>query len=233
MDRQTILSRLMALRDEGFRSFQQTLIPEIQTPMLGVRTPALRALAREAAGQEDTAAFLAALPHEIFEENQLHAFILSEMKAFEPCVAGVDAFLPFVDNWATCDQMSPKCFRKNRKALLPHVERWLGAEHPFTVRFGLGMLMEHYLDGDFDPAYLSRAAAVSSAHYYVKMMAAWYFATALAKQYEAAVPYIEEGRLEAWTCQKAIQKALESRRVTEEHKEYLRALRQALKNRRD
>ena len=135
---------------------------------------------------------------------------------------GVEAFLPYVDNWATCDQMSPKCFRRHRRELLPYIQRWLHSAHPYTVRFGLGMLMQHFLDADFDPVYLQWAASVRSDAYYVNMMIAWYFATALAKQYDAALPCLDQ--LEPWTRNKAIQKALESCRVPEERKAFLKTL---------
>lgn len=225
MNESEALARLLALRDEAFGEFQRRLIPNTALPIIGVRTPALRALAKEAAEQSDTAAFLAALPHRYFDENQLHAFILSREKDFQKCLAGVEAFLPCVDNWATCDQLSPACFRRHRAELLPAIWRWLASGRVYTVRFAVGMLMQHYLDGDFDPAYPEAVAALRSDQYYVNMMIAWYFATALAKQYGAALPYLENRRLDAWTHRKAIQKALESRRITPEKKEYLKSLR--------
>ena len=164
------------------------------------------------------------LPHTYFDENQLHAFIVSELRDYEACLQEVERFLPYVDNWATCDQMSPKVFRKHHAELLGPIRRWIASDATYTVRFGVGMLMEHYLDDDFDPDYLDTVAAVKSEEYYVRMMVAWYFATALAKQYDATIPYVESRRLEPWTHNKAIQKAIESRRISPETKDYLRGL---------
>jgi 3-methyladenine DNA glycosylase AlkD len=146
------------------------------------------------------------------------------MKDYAECLAALERFLPYVDNWATCDQMSPKVFRKHRKELLNSIREWIGSKKTYTIRFGIGMLMEHYLDGDFDPVYPEMAAGVRSEEYYVNMMTAWYFVTALAKQYDAALPYIEQHRLDDWTHNKAIQKAIESYRITPEQKDYLRTL---------
>ena len=173
----------------------------------------------------DSASFLAELPHRYFDENQLHAFLMSEMKDFPRCMEEVERFLPYIDNWATCDQLSPKVFRKHRKELLLRIPEWIRSKETYTIRFGIGMLMQHFLDEDFDPAYLELVAALRSEEYYVNMMIAWYFATALAKQYDAALPLMENRQLSDWTHNKAIQKALESFRVTPEHKEVLRSLR--------
>ena len=220
-----IRAELFRLRDEKYRDFQAKLIPGMEPEtMIGVRTPALRAYAKELAKRADVTAFLDALPHVYFDENQLHAFILSGMKDFEECARAVDHFLPYVDNWATCDQLSPKAFGKNRAALLPWIEKWIASKETYTVRFGIGMLMQHFLDADFDPAYLERVAAVESEEYYVNMMRAWYFATALAKQYDAVLPYLEAHRLDTWTHNKTIQKAVESYRITDEQKAYLKTL---------
>ena len=220
-----IRAELFRLRDEKYRDFQAKLIPGMEPEtMIGVRTPALRAYAKELAKRADATAFLDALPHVYFDENQLHAFILSGMKDFEECARAVDHFLPYVDNWATCDQLSPKSFGKNRAALLPWIEKWIASKETYTVRFGIGMLMQHFLDADFDPAYLERVAAVESEEYYVNMMRAWYFATALAKQYDAVLPYLEAHRLDTWTHNKTIQKSVESYRITDEQKAYLKTL---------
>ncbi len=219
-----IIERLTALRDPAYAEFQKKLIPTVSPEsFVGVRTPELRKLAKELAQTGEAEAFINELPHRFFDENQLHAFILSEDRDFERCLSRVSAFLPYVDNWATCDQMSPKVFKKHRAELLPVIERWLHGGHAYTVRFAIGMLMEHFLDGDFDPRYLAWVSAVRSGEYYVNMMAAWYFATALAKQYDAAFPYIRDRRLPAWTHNKAIQKAAESFRVPPEHKAALKA----------
>ena len=221
-----IQQRLFALRDEKNAAFVAKLIPN-RNPgtILGARTPALRALAKELYRSMDVGPFLAELPHSWFEEDGLHSFFIEQIRDFDACIAETERFLPYVDNWATCDSLRPSCFARHKAELLARVRVWLRSEKPYTVRFGLGMLMTHYLDGDFDPAYLERAAALRSEEYYVNMMIAWYFATALAKQYEAALPYLEQQRLDRWTHNKAIQKAVESYRVSEERKAYLKTLR--------
>ena len=220
-----IRERLFALRDVKYRDFQIKLIPgKTAEDSIGVRTPELRKLAKEFAKRDDIGDFLNDLPHKFFDEDQIHAFIISEIKDYKTCMAEVCRFLPYVDNWATCDQMSPKVFRKHRMELLGSIRKWIASDQAYTIRFGIGMLMEHYLDGDFDPAYPEMAAGVRSGEYYVNMMTAWYFATALAKQYDAVIPYIENRRLDPWTHNKAIQKAIESYRITPEQKEYLKTL---------
>ena len=220
-----IRDELFRLQDSKYRDFQAGLIPGASPDiMVGVRTPELRKLAKQLAKEENIREFLDDLPHKYFDENQLHAFIISEMKDYDICMQEVERFLPFVDNWATCDQMSPKVFRKHRPDLLWKIREWIGSDHTYTIRFGIGMLMAHFLDEDFDPAYPEMVASVQSEEYYVNMMIAWYFATALAKQYDAVLPYIEERRLDVWTHNKTIQKAIESFRVTPEHKAYLRSL---------
>ncbi len=191
--------------------------------MIGVRTPALRALAKELIAREEIGDFLTALPHRYFDENQLHAFLISLVKDYSYTISLVQQFLPHVDNWATCDQMSPKAFRAHRAELLGEIEGWLASDHPYTVRFGVGMLMQHYLDQDFDPRYPALVAALRSEEYYINMMRAWYFATALAKQYSAVLPYLASGQLDVWTHNKTIQKAVESYRLTAEQKAELRA----------
>jgi len=216
---------LFSLQDPGYRDFQGMLIPSNKdASMIGVRTPELRRLARTYAGREDIAEFLDDLPHQYFDENQLHAFIISGIKDYEKCVKEVIRFLPYVDNWATCDQMSPKVFRKHRQKLAEQAEEWIGSDHTYTVRFGIKMLMDHFLEEDFDLMYPEMAAQVRSEEYYIRMMIAWYFATALAKQYDAVLPFIENRRLDPWTHNKTIQKAVESYRVTSEHKAYLKSL---------
>ena len=172
--------------------------------------------------------FLSSLPHKYFDENQLHAFLISEQKDFDKCVSLLEEFLPYIDNWATCDQLSPKIFKKNREKLLPLIEKWLSSSKTYTIRFAVGMLMQHFLDSDFNPSYLEKVAEIRSEEYYVNMMIAWYFATALAKQYEASLPYIERKKLAPWTHNKAIQKAIESYRITKEQKEYLKSLKTRL-----
>lgn len=225
MKESKILGRLMELRDPSYGEFQKKLIPTVNPEtVIGVRTPELRKLAKEIAKQGEGEAFLQCLPHVYFDENQLHAFLIAEEKDFARCIARVEAFLPYVDNWATCDQLSPGVMKKHREELLPYIRKWLESDHTYTVRFALGMLMQHYLDDAFEPSFLELAAGVRSEDYYIRMMAAWYFATALAKQYGAALPYIERQALEPWTHNRAIQKALESYRITPEQKEYLKTL---------
>ncbi len=226
MTEQEIRVRMFAMQDQPYAEFQKKLIPNVDPDsFIGVRTPELRRLAREMVKSGEGDAFLQALPHRYFDENQLHAFLLSEEKDFSRCIALVEVFLPYVDNWATCDQMSPKAFKKHLADLLEYIQKWLHSSRTYTVRFGLGMLMQHYLDERFEPSFLEWAAAVQSEEYYIRMMAAWYFATALAKQYDAALPYLQQRRLDEWTHNKTIQKALESYRVPEEHKAYLKTLR--------
>lgn len=221
----SIRETLFSLRDEKFAAFQARLIPNVAPErIIGVRTPALRKLAKTLRGSGEAEEFLKALPHDFFEENNLHAFLLCEMKDFDACVQEVEDFLPYVDNWATCDQMSPGVFRKNKQALLPYIRCWIASERCYTRRFGTGMLMSHFLDEDFREEYLRLVSDKRSEEYYVNMMIAWYFATALAKQYEAALPYLENRRLDPWVHNKTIQKAVESFRVSDEHKACLRAL---------
>lgn len=220
-----IRETLLSLQDGKFAAFQAMLIPNVAPEcILGVRTPELRKLAKQLRGSSDAEAFLNTLPHEFFEENNLHAFLLCGIKDFERCVRAVEDFLPYVDNWATCDQLRPKAFARNRQALLPRIRSWLDSDRTYTQRFGIGMLMSHFLDEDFREEYLSWVSDIHSEEYYVNMMIAWYFATALAKQYRAALPYIEERRLGPWVHNKTIQKALESYRVSEEHKACLKTL---------
>jgi 3-methyladenine DNA glycosylase AlkD len=227
---QKILQRLQSLQDTGYRDFQSGLIPTADKSFfIGVRTPALRALAHELARDPDTARFLDDLPHRYFDENQLHAFLISEIRDFSSARAAVDRFLPYVDNWATCDQLSPGVFRKHHAELLPQIRIWLASGRTYTVRFAVGMLMQHFLDDDFDPAFPELVAGIRSEEYYVRMMAAWYFATALAKQYDAVIGYLEDRKLDPWTHNKTIQKAIESYRVSDDRKQYLRTLRIARK----
>ena len=220
-----IRQALFSLQDSKYRDFQTKLIPGTDTEsMIGVRTPELRKLAKQMVKREDIREFLQDLPHIYFDENQIHAFIISEMKEYEKCMEEVSRFLPFVDNWATCDQMSPKVFKKHKPELLLQIKEWLQSGHTYTVRFAVGMLMQHFLDEDFDPAYADLVAGIHSEEYYINMMIAWYFATALAKQYDAVLPFIEEHRLDPWVHNKTIQKAIESYRVSEEQKSCLRTL---------
>ena len=228
MKKTVLYNRLKELQDLKYREMQVRIIPTVDPDtIIGVRTPDLKAIAKEMQKSGDHSEFLKALPHKYFEENQLHAFILSLMKDYDVVIEEVENFLPYVDNWATCDQMSPKIFKKHKPELLDHIKKWLSSEKTYTVRFGVGMLMEHFLDDDYDPEYPKMVAKLRSEEYYVNMMIAWYFATALAKQYESVLPYIEDKKLHDWTHNKAIQKSIESRRITDEQKAYLRSLKVA------
>lgn len=220
-----IRQRLFEQQDVKYRGFQQKLIPTIAADsIIGVRTPILKKMAKELYRSGDASAFMEELPHSYFDENQLHAFLINEEKDYGTCISRLQEFLPYVDNWATCDQTSPKVFKKHTGELLKEIDQWMDSTHPYTVRFGMGMLMRFYLDDLFRTEYADRVAQVHSDEYYVNMMAAWYFATALAKQYEKILPYFEDRRLDCWTHNKAIQKAAESYRITPEQKAYLRTL---------
>lgn len=226
MKPEIIKAELFKLQDAKYRDFQIKLIPTVDPEtVIGVRTPQLRAFAKGLLKNGSYEKFLESLPHGYFDENQLHVFLLSGMKDYESCMEGVQDFLPYIDNWATCDQLSPKAFKKHRPELLECIYSWIRSDKTYTIRFAVGMLMQHFLDEDFDMAYPEMVAGVRSQEYYVNMMLAWYFATALAKQYDTVLPYIEERRLDAWTHNKTIQKAVESYRVTAEQKEYLKSLR--------
>ena len=220
-----IRKELFALQDEKYRAFQVKLFPTLNPEtIIGVRTPDLRSYAKKLLKEDGVTEFLSNLPHRYFDENQIHAFIISEMKDYDRCIGEVKRFLPYVDNWATCDQMSPKVFRKHLPELLECVKDWIGLDETYTIRFGVGMLLEYFLDDAFDLKYPKMVASLRSSEYYVNMMIAWYFATALAKQYETILPFIENRILDAWTHNKAIQKAVESYRITPEQKEYLKTL---------
>ena len=218
-----VQKELFAMQDEGYRAFHSRLIPNIDPArVIGVRTPQLRSYAKQFARREEAEIFLQQLPHEYYEENNLHAFLIEQIKDYETCVREWDRFLPYVDNWVTCDMPSPKVFKKHLPELLTQIRQWMDSGETYTVRFGIGMLMRLYLEPEtFSLEYPQWVAEVHSEEYYVNMMVAWYFATALAKQWEAVVPYIEERRLTPWCHNKAIQKAVESSRVTREQKDYL------------
>ncbi len=220
-----IRDELFKMQDIEYRDFNSKLIPTVKKEdMIGVRTPELRKYAKKILKEEGVEDFLHSLPHKYFDENQLHAFIISEIKDFKFCIDELINFLPYLDNWATCDQLSPKIFKKHRNDLLPHIYEWLKSDKTYTVRFGIGMLMEHFLDEDFKTEYPEMVAAVRSEEYYINMMTAWYFATALAKQYESILPFIEGNKLDTWTHNKSIQKAIESNRINAEQKNYLKGL---------
>ena len=225
MKKADLHKELKKLQDVKYRDMQVKIIPTVKPEsIIGVRTPELKAMAKEILKSGDYKDFLNDLPHKYFEENQLHAFILSGMKDADECFEELEKFLPYVDNWATCDQMSPKIFKKHKDELLKRVKVWIASDEPYTIRFGVGMLMEHFLDDDFDAKYPAMVAKLRSDEYYVNMMIAWYFATALAKQYDSILPYIEKKKLDKWTHNKAIQKSVESYRITDEQKTYLKTL---------
>lgn len=222
-----IQDRLLALRDEKYAAFTAKLIPNIDpSRVVGVRAPQLAQLAKDLKGSAEAREFLALLPHRFLEENGLHAALLNSMREYATVVEEVERFLPYVDNWATCDSLSPKVFARHTAELLPLVRRWMASRHEYTCRFGIGMLMRHFLAPDtFRPDFPQWVAAIGRDEFYVKMMQAWYFATALAKQWDAVEPFMHEGRLPEWVRRKSIQKALESFRVSDLHKSHLRTLR--------
>lgn len=223
----SIRARLEALSDEKNADFVASLTPDVaREKILGVRFPALRALAKELRGTPEAAAFLAALPHETFEEDNLHAVLLSDIRDYDALLAALDAFLPFVNNWSTCDTLRPAAVKKRLGDFERRIDGYLASAHPFTQRFGVEMLMAYYLGEHFDPVQLDKVAAICSEHYYVRMMQAWYFATALARQYDSAVRVLEERKLDPWTHNKTIRKAIESFRVSGEHKAYLKTLKE-------
>ena len=220
---QRIEEQLFSAQDIKYRDFQRTLLPTLPPEtIIGVRTPQLRTMARELSRQPEGAEFLDLLPHRYYEENNLHAFLIERIRDYDQVIARLERFLPYVDNWATCDSMAPAVFKRHLPQLRDQCRRWLDSDHAYTVRYGIGMLMRHFLDDAFSPEYLEWVAEVHSSEYYVNMMIAWYFATALAKQYDAALPYLTQYRLERWTHNKAIQKAMESYRITPEQKQFLR-----------
>lgn len=221
----TIRNELSHMQDRDYKAFHSKLIPTVPgDTIIGVRMPALRAYAKSLR-DADVSAFLSDLPHKYYDENNLHALLIMAMGDFAACLDAVNAFLPYVDNWATCDLLRPACFKKHRAELLEQIKVWLGSEHTYTLRFGMEMLMLHFLEEDFKPEYLEWLAEIRSEGYYVNMMLAWFYATALAKQWDATLPYIEKRRLDTWVHNKTIQKAIESYRVTDEQKTYLRTLR--------
>lgn len=224
MNTREIEARLMELKDEKYKEFHCKLMPGYDMDrVIGVRMPQLRVLAKEIT-RDGADEFIASLPHYYYEENNLHGLIICRIKDYDEAIERLDEFLPSVDNWATCDLLKPAAFKKNRDRAITDINRWIASDDVYTIRFGIGMLMTFFLDEEFMPEYLDIVASVESDEYYINMMRAWYFATALAKQYDAAVPYIESGKLDKWTHNKTIQKAIESYRIPEEVKQYLRGL---------
>ena len=222
----TVYEMLLEVRDDKYKEFQAKLVPNIDSKtIIGVRTPQMRAVAKEVFNSDIRDKFLSELPHKYYEENLVHFFILAMIKDFDECVEKVEAFLPYVDCWPVSDQATPKSFKKNHDKLLPYIKKWIASDHVYTSRFGMRMLMNEYLGDDFKEEYLELVASKKGDDYYLKMMIAWYFATALAKRYDESVKYIEERKLDEWVHKKAIQKAVESYRVSDEHKEYLKTFR--------
>ncbi len=220
-----IKEELLKLQDNEYRKLQISTIPNVDPEsIIGVRTPELRKFAKELFKSSNYEDFINDLPHKYFDENQLHAFIISEIKDYDKCLYEFNKFLPYVDNWATCDQSTPKAFSKNKDKLINEIKKWIKSKETYTIRFGVSMLMRNFLDDDFKEEYLEMVSKIRSNEYYVNMMIAWFFATALAKKYDSTIKYIENKKLDTWVHNKTIQKAIESYRVTEEHKKYLKGL---------
>lgn len=217
---------LFELQDMAYRDFHSRLMPDIdKETVIGIRVPVLRKYAKSIVGTELAEKFIKELPHRYYEENNLHMMLITRIKDYEKCLSEIERFLPYIDNWATCDFPAPKCFENHKEDLLPVIKRWIASSETYTIRYGIGMLMRLYLDEDFDPEYVRIVAEVKSDEYYVNMMIAWYMATALAKQWDAVIPYIEEHRMPDWVHRKTIQKAVESYRIADEQKKYLKGYR--------
>lgn len=220
-----IQKRLFEMQDLKYRDFHSRLMPNIDKDLvIGVRTPQLRKFAAEVSKSGSTTEFIKVLPHKYYEENNLHAMLIEHIKDYDATIIETERFLPFIDNWATCDMFKPKIFNRNKDKLIDKIYEWIDSDSVYTVRYAIGMLMKFFLDEDFDTKYLDTVAAVKSDEYYINMMIAWYFATALAKQYDDAIKVIENRRLDPWTHNKAIQKAIESYRIDKGTKDYLRLL---------
>ena len=217
---------LFVLQDEEYRDFHSKLMPNIsKEDVIGIRVPVLRKFAKEFAKSDEKEKFLKELPHQYYEENNLHMMLLVAMKDYDGCIQEMERFLPYINNWATCDFPAPKCFEKHKKDVLEHIKIWIKSSQTYTVRYAIGMLMRLFLEDDFSAEYPQMVAEVSSEEYYINMMIAWYFATALAKQWDAVIPYIEQRKLSPWVHRKTIQKAVESDRITPGQKEYLKSFR--------
>ncbi|MBR3767256.1 MAG: DNA alkylation repair protein [Clostridia bacterium] len=223
--REYIKKELFSLQDKSYKEFHSRLIPNIESErIIGVRIPELRNLAKRFIKEGRAEAFIKDLPHIFYEENNLHAFILEQIKDYDLLISELERFLPYIDNWATCDSLRPKVFQRNTERLLSEAEKWMNSSHEYTVRFGIEVLMIYYLDEHFSEEYPLKVAEIKSDKYYINMMIAWYFATALAKQWNAIIPYIEQNSLSQWVHNKTIQKAIESYRITPEQKKYLKTL---------
>lgn len=221
-----VQKQLFELQDMAYRDFHSRLMPDIdKETVIGIRVPVLRKYAKSIAGTELSEKFIKELPHRYYEENNLHMMLITGIKDYDRCLSEIERFLPYIDNWATCDFPAPKCFENHKEELLPVIKRWIASSETYTIRYGIGMLMRLYLDEDFDPEYVRLVVGVKSDEYYVNMMIAWYMATALAKQWDAVIPYIEDHCMSDWVHRKTIQKAVESYRITDEQKEYLKGYR--------
>ena len=221
-----IQNQLFELQDMAYRDFHSRLMPDIdKETIIGIRVPVLRKYAKSIAGTELSEKFIKELPHCYYEENNLHMMLITRIKNYDRCISEIERFLPYIDNWATCDFPAPKCFENHKEELLPVIKGWIASSETYTIRYGIGMLMRLYLDADFDPEYVKLVAEVKSEEYYVNMMIAWYMATALAKQWDTVIPYIEEHHMSDWVHRKTIQKAVESYRITDEQKKYLKGYR--------
>ena len=221
-----ITEALFSLQDLKYKAFHSKLMPTVDPDtIIGVRIPELRKLAKKLKNTQEAERFLKELPHKYYEENNLHAFLIEQIDDYAGCITALERFLPYVDNWATCDSMNPKVLKKNRDKLMTAINRWLDSDKTYTVRFGIKCLMCYYLDYYFDASYLQKTADAASEEYYINMMIAWYFATALAKQWNSAIPFLEQKRLPPWIHNKTIQKAVESYRITPDRKAFLKTLR--------
>ena len=221
-----IQKHLFELQDIKYRDFHSRLMPDTdKETVIGIRVPVLRKYAKSIAGTELSEKFIKELTHHYYEENNLHMMLITRIKDYDRCISEIERFLPYIDNWATCDFPAPKCFENHKEELLPVIKCWIASSETYTIRYGIGMLMRLYLDEDFEPEYVKLVAGVESDEYYVNMMIAWYMATALAKQWDAVIPYIEEHRMSDWVHRKTIQKAVESYRITDEQKRYLKGYR--------
>lgn len=221
-----VRKRLFEMQDTGYRDFHARLIPTVKKEkIIGIRTPMLRKFAKEFGKTEESEMFLKALPHQYYEENNLHGLLIEQIRDYDKCLEELERFLPQIDNWATCDLLALHMIKKHRFIFIREVYRWMESDKPYIIRFGISMLMRHYLDEGFKPEYPEKVAAICSEEYYVNMMRAWYFATALSKHYEKILPFLEEQRMDIWTHNKTIQKSIESYRITKEQKDYLRTLR--------
>ena len=226
MSKKTISDELFSLKDEGYKKFQCALMPTVNPEkVIGVRTPELRKLSERLWKEDRAEELMKNLPHTYYEEDNLHAAFIEKITDFDRCIEELDRFLPFVDNWATCDMMNPKALKNDRERLLSKAYEWMEKEDAYTVRYGIGVLMRHFLGDNFSLEYAERVASVKNDEYYVRMMVAWYFAEALSRQYDLILPFIKERRLSLWVHRKAIQKAVESRKISTSQKEELKKYR--------